>query len=532
MISREQTAGGHATAEPDVHITRFAITASDVTLATRYFTDADAGPEHPRPTLILRTPYGAHHHEAEARGWVRRGFNVAIQDVRGRGDSTGDFEPYVHEEDDGAATADFLLGLPECDGRLLAYGGSYAAHCALALCRARKLAGLIALVPSFDRTSSTTEFGGVVPLLSPAWWWFDNVPGDGAGPRGLAPQDFANRFGRDLVDGSPPVVWPEASEPAHSWQLPHRAAEIPILIVSGFDDPFAAEAVRTARRWPGSVQCIAGRWGHTLRRRDGSRVRHIGRTIGEWTAAVLADTIPPRNTIIEAAPGEWRRPATQIVSLALTGRVRWRCDAATPFPSWQCSIPSISGEAARGRRDDQGTIDVPGDGSREIAGIVRIRALSHAREIAPASLTQDFADNHCTAADQATPENPTRIDTFAHLLVQKGGTMRWLATAGARHAPGAVTIEFPMVSERLEEGSRLVVQFTGHDFPVHDLCSETFGAAGASGDPNASGGSRSASHAPMADRFPVSSRVVSDIVVDIQTDWWSRNDESRQGDER
>lgn len=98
----------------DVRRVDFTITVGGAALATTLYTAPSKHTEpdeqrKPRPILLLRTPYGAQHHEREAHGWVRRGVNVAVQDVRGRGASTGEFEPYQHEQEDGAATFDYLL---------------------------------------------------------------------------------------------------------------------------------------------------------------------------------------------------------------------------------------------------------------------------------------------------------------------------------------------------------------------------------------------------------------------------------------
>jgi putative CocE/NonD family hydrolase len=50
---------------------------------------------------------------------------VVIQDVRGRGDSEGDFYPFRHEGADGADTIAWLRKRPEANGRVGMYGFSY-----------------------------------------------------------------------------------------------------------------------------------------------------------------------------------------------------------------------------------------------------------------------------------------------------------------------------------------------------------------------------------------------------------------------
>ena len=52
----------------------------------------------PHPTLLMRQPYGRDIAStvvyAHPVWFARHGYNVVIQDVRGRGDSDGDFYPF------------------------------------------------------------------------------------------------------------------------------------------------------------------------------------------------------------------------------------------------------------------------------------------------------------------------------------------------------------------------------------------------------------------------------------------------------
>ena len=83
----------------------------------------------PRPTLLMRQPYGRDVAStvvyAHPAWFARHGYNVVIQDVRGRGDSGGDFHPFRHEGPDGADTIAWLRMRHECNGRVGMYGFSY-----------------------------------------------------------------------------------------------------------------------------------------------------------------------------------------------------------------------------------------------------------------------------------------------------------------------------------------------------------------------------------------------------------------------
>jgi len=50
----------------------------------------------------------------------------ALVDVRGRGNSGGEFEPFTNEPRDGHDVAEWLAKQPFCDGKVAMWGGSYA----------------------------------------------------------------------------------------------------------------------------------------------------------------------------------------------------------------------------------------------------------------------------------------------------------------------------------------------------------------------------------------------------------------------
>jgi uncharacterized protein len=83
----------------------------------------------PWPTLLMRQPYGRDIAStvvyAHPVWFARNGYHVAIQDVRGRGGSTGEFYPFRNEARDGAETIAWLRTHPASNGRIGMYGFSY-----------------------------------------------------------------------------------------------------------------------------------------------------------------------------------------------------------------------------------------------------------------------------------------------------------------------------------------------------------------------------------------------------------------------
>ena len=85
------------------------------------------------PVVLIRTPYtrggmAVHPDVFFANRFAERGYFVVCQDVRGCGDSEGEFEPFVHEAADGRATAEWIVAQPWCDGNIGMWGESYVGY--------------------------------------------------------------------------------------------------------------------------------------------------------------------------------------------------------------------------------------------------------------------------------------------------------------------------------------------------------------------------------------------------------------------
>jgi putative CocE/NonD family hydrolase len=119
-----------------------------ITLVSDHYYPAQSSPQ---PTLLMRQPYGRDIAStvvyAHPIWFARHGYNVVIQDVRGRGDSEGDFYPFRNEGKDGAETIAWLRSRPECDGSIGMYGFSYQGATQL-LAAAQQPAGLKCISPA------------------------------------------------------------------------------------------------------------------------------------------------------------------------------------------------------------------------------------------------------------------------------------------------------------------------------------------------------------------------------------------------
>lgn len=85
--------------------------------------------EEKLPVLLMRQPYGKAIAStvvyAHPRWYARHGYMVVIQDVRGRGDSQGDFQLLATEIQDGKETLDWVASLEGSNGKVGMYGFSY-----------------------------------------------------------------------------------------------------------------------------------------------------------------------------------------------------------------------------------------------------------------------------------------------------------------------------------------------------------------------------------------------------------------------
>jgi hypothetical protein len=123
-----------------------------ITLVSDHYYPAGDGPW---PTLLMRQPYGRDIAStvvyAHPIWFARHGYQVVIQDVRGRGGSTGVFYPFRHEGRDGAESIAWLRKHPASNGRIGMYGFSYQGATQL-LAAAEQPEGLVCIAPHMTAT--------------------------------------------------------------------------------------------------------------------------------------------------------------------------------------------------------------------------------------------------------------------------------------------------------------------------------------------------------------------------------------------
>jgi putative CocE/NonD family hydrolase len=217
------------------------------------------------PTLLMRQPYGRDIAStvvyAHPVWFARRGYNVVIQDVRGRGNSEGEFYPFRNEARDGAETIQWLRTRPESNGRIGMYGFSYQGATQL-LAAAEQPAGLQCISPGMtacDLYHGWFYHNGALRLASSLGWGLQMLKADTRRKKLREASDRLEQAWANLQaqtstlpfrdhpalhgEGVPKYVldWFDHSEPGEYWALldvSQKLSEIqvPALHISGWYD--------------------------------------------------------------------------------------------------------------------------------------------------------------------------------------------------------------------------------------------------------------------------------------------------------
>jgi len=182
-------------------------------LATDIYRPAEPGDgepiAEPKPALLVRTPYDKRERErVERQGnwYAERGYVVAIQDVRGRYASEGEFYLLKNEAEDGADTVEWLAEQSYCDGQVGTMGTSYMAWVqnALATQDPAPLSAMFVNQGAANAWKATLRHHGAFELR---WLTWALTIGGGFAKRALDDPDVQRRLAavdtRDVLAGEP-----------------------------------------------------------------------------------------------------------------------------------------------------------------------------------------------------------------------------------------------------------------------------------------------------------------------------------------
>jgi len=148
--------------------------------------------KEPAPVILIRTPYGRKGHDFIGEAFAARGYAVAIQDVRGKYDSSGEHEPFRHERTDGSATLAWIAKQPWCNGRIGMWGISYSGYSGLVLADSemKQLASILSF-SGWLEAEDVVKPGGAMHLMLDLPWM---ITQQGNQQRGLGEFDMETLF--------------------------------------------------------------------------------------------------------------------------------------------------------------------------------------------------------------------------------------------------------------------------------------------------------------------------------------------------
>ena len=82
----------------------------------------------PAPCVFTLTPYISQSYHDRGIYFASHGYPFLTVDVRGRGNSEGEFRPLIQEARDGHDVVEWLAQQPYCNGKVTMWGGSYAGY--------------------------------------------------------------------------------------------------------------------------------------------------------------------------------------------------------------------------------------------------------------------------------------------------------------------------------------------------------------------------------------------------------------------
>ncbi len=235
------------------------------------------------PTVLVRNPYEYLRpmERMQCQTLTRYGYACVLQDVRGQMDSGGDWEPIIHERDDGLDTLAWLVQQPFVDGNIAMRGPSYltCTQWAVADALPPEVKTLVPSVFGTDLRLMFYERGQFRPDILTAWATL--MPGRGM--RQTAGDDYLKAarhrpaleaderymtkrlwWYRDAVSAADPEAPYWHSELMTQFRTVPERATVPMLFLGAFFDPFFQAQRDTWARLAtqGQSVFVIGPWNH------------------------------------------------------------------------------------------------------------------------------------------------------------------------------------------------------------------------------------------------------------------------------
>ena len=453
-----------------------------------------ASADNPVPAVVTRTPYNRWRYHDEGSPWTRvveAGYAHVGVDVRGRGDSPGEFVPFVHDGYDGYDVVEWVAAQDWCTGDVGGIGGSYDAVTQWWAARHQppslRCAVPIAVSPQGYGESGSLTFSGGVPMSY--WiWWFAFL--QGGSQKGVVQLDWDEVLSHPADQVSVAAGLDEAFQRhwheyvngrlgygSSDWSIDPATVEIPTLVVNGlWDDP------KTFQWWeqlvaasPAQHRLLAGVWDHA----GNSAPRPVLGGID-----VEAGTLDPVPLWIEFLDTHLKgiapAVAPPVVQIARSGSNTWETHDAWPLPSTGLTH---SFGAASWKHDPTDPVK-PGGGSDLssadaplIASVIDTRSDVISFDLPVATDDEDYSGRP-SATLTIAQQHPGTVVCWLSDIGPDGDGMRMGFWPSPHAHPGggsqALEVEMPHLHHRLLPGHRWRLSVASSFAPVyvHGLVAE------------------------------------------------------------
>lgn len=259
-------------------LSTFMVSSEDALLATDVYLPKGEGPF---PLILIRTPYGKEAKALDDLHFVKMGYGLVVQDVRGKFSSTGSWQPFLNEIIDGKATLTYLESQPWCNGNIGMIGASYGGYTGWsgAASKNKSLKALVSLVTAGGAFNDLPLRGGM--LVSGLLPWALAVNGKDVQVDKLKRDDWEDIFDHRPLNTLSKEKLGEEIPYFNDW-LEHEAFDdywetgdwttqkgfniAPFIITGQFDDNIygSMEALKKANDDNLEYRSLIGPWGHNI----------------------------------------------------------------------------------------------------------------------------------------------------------------------------------------------------------------------------------------------------------------------------
>ena len=332
-------------------------------------------------TIVGRSPYNKNNaaYPALADRWNERGYALVVGDVRGRGDSDGEFVPYVNEGTDGYDTVEWVAEQPWSNGDVVVVGASYGARSGW-LTAVTRPPHLRAFIASVSPSDPFVEFpNGQSPMMVS---WYRIVQGrmlqNADGIDWMQVYDHLPLRDLDETAGFTSRHWKESVRfpPAESrrdgirYQHRYGDVHIPVLHISGWYDD---EQIGTPLNYCGMVaeagtaearagqRLLMGPWGHAV-----NAASKLGEV--DFGAGAVIDLEGYQATWLDwVFGGDTKVEPPAPVRIFVMGENAWRDEQEWPLARTRFSDYFLHSDGAANSRLGNGRLDTAKPAGEELS---------------------------------------------------------------------------------------------------------------------------------------------------------------------